>query len=133
MLRDRRLTLRNHSGLARFIVEAVSDTDFLLRATDAGNNGYVRPLDKRAFYARASHHKAQKFQFKVTDLGIELYLAGQRPAVFDHNDDVSVGKWTERFSYIPILIHDDLLKIWPAPDQDSVKVRNCPSGRGRSP
>ncbi|KAJ6136958.1 hypothetical protein N7497_012210 [Penicillium chrysogenum] len=132
MLRDRRLTLRNHSALTRFIVEAISDTDFFLQSADVGNDGYVRPLDRGAFYARGSHHEAQKFQFKFTDLGMELYLAEQRPAVFDHDHDVSIGKWTEGLSFIPILIHDNLSKIWPDPSIGGANGGNS-QRRGKSP
>jgi hypothetical protein len=120
MLRDSRLTLRNHSALTRFIVEAVSTTDFILQAPAVGgDNSYVTIGNKGAFFAQASREKAQKFQFKVTDLGVELYLADQRPAVFDDFYDVSIGKFETGRSSIPILIHTDVSAIWPAPDNSS--------------
>ena len=134
MLRDRRLTLRNHSALTRFIVEAISDTDFLLQAVDAGNDGYVRPRDHGAFYAQGSRHEAQKFQINVAEFGLELYLTGERPAVFDHDHDVSVGQWREGRSFIPILVHDNLSTIWPTPSRPGgVNGGNSQPGRGRSP
>lgn len=119
MLRDRRLTIRNHAALTRFIVKATSDTDFLLQAADVedGSDWYVRPQDHNAFYAPGSRDKAQRFQISAAEFGLELYLAGKRPAVFDHDHDVSVGKWSEGRSLIPILIHDNLAAIWPTPSR----------------
>lgn len=112
MLRERRLTLRNHSAITRLVVETVSDTDFVLQAPAVGDKPYIKIGSKGAFVADASHDEAQKFQLEVTDLGIELWLAGQRPAVFDDNNDVSIGKWETGLSPIPMIIHDDLAKIW---------------------
>lgn len=116
MLRDGRLTLRNHSALTRFVVESISDQDIVLHAPAAGNKAYVQVSHKGAFFANASREQAQSFQLQVTELGIELYLAGQRPAVFDDFYDVSIGKWQTGLSAIPSLVHDDLSKIWIAPN-----------------
>jgi hypothetical protein len=113
MLRDRRLTLRNHSALTCFVVEAVSDKDFILQATNVSEKGYVTVGDKGAFFAQGSREEAQKFQIEVTELGSELYLSGNRPAVFDDFHDVSIGSWKTDLSFIPILIHSNgLAKIW---------------------
>lgn len=135
MLRDRRLTLRDHAAITRFIVEAISDTDFLLQAADvkSGSDWYVRPQDNNAFYARGSRDEAQRFQISAAEFGLELYLEGQRPAVFDHDHDVSIGKWTEGCSFIPVVVHDDLKAIWPTPSQGGGSGGNGRPARGRSP
>jgi len=115
MLRGRRLTLRNHSALTRFIVEAVSDKDFILEATTFSEKGFVKLGDKGAFFAQGSREEAQKFQIGVTELGHELQVSDQRPAVFDDFYDVSIGKWKSGLSSIPILIHlNGLADIWHA-------------------
>lgn len=113
MLRDGRLSLRNHSALTRFTVETISQTDAILQTPHVeGDKAFVKVDNKGAFYAKASRDEAQKFQFRLSPLGIELYLAGQRPAVFDHEFDVSVGKWEVGRSPIPILVHENIWKIW---------------------
>lgn len=116
MLRDSRLTLRDHAALTSFIVEAVDGAEFVLKTPAIeGDNSYVSIGDKGVFTANASRDNAQKFQFKVTDLGVELYLEDQRPAVFDVHYDVSIGKLENGRSSIPILIHTEVSSIWASP------------------
>ena len=118
MLRDSRLTLRDHSALTRFVVEAVSDNQFILQVPAMQNdNCYVFTSNKGAFYAKASRDKAQRFQFEVTELGLELFSEGDRPVVFDDYNDVSIGKFEKGRSNIPILIHEDTSTIWLTPAQ----------------
>jgi len=113
MLREGRLTLRNHSALTRFVVESVDNDNIVLHSPDAGDDkAYIQVGNKGAFFANAPRDQAQKFQLQVTELGTELYLAEQRPAVFDDNHDVSVGKWQKGLSTIPLLVHTDVSKIW---------------------
>lgn len=40
MLRDKRLTLRDNAALTHFLVEAVSDSEYVLQATTVGKDGY---------------------------------------------------------------------------------------------
>jgi hypothetical protein len=118
MLRDSRLTLRDHSALTRFVVEAVGDNQFILQVPAMQNdNCYVFTANKGAFYAKASRDKAQRFQFEITELGLELYLEGDRPVVFDDYNDVSIGKFEKGRSDIPILVHEDVSSIWLTPAQ----------------
>jgi len=120
MLRDSRLTLRDHSALTRFVVEAVGDNQFILQVPAMQDaNCYVFTANKGAFHAKASRDKAQRFQFQITELGLEIFLEGDRPVVFDDYHDVSIGKFEKGRSNIPILVHEDISTIWltPAPVQ----------------
>jgi hypothetical protein len=56
--------------------------------------------------------KAQYCELKVTELGLEFWLAGQRPAVFDDFYDVSEGKWETGRSSIPVFVWEDLNAVW---------------------
>lgn len=127
MLRDGRLTLRSHSALTELVIESVSDKDIVLHATAAGDQAYVRTGDKGAFFANASREQALKFQMQVTDIGMELCLGEKRPAVFDDNNDVSIGEWKTGRSSIPILVHMDSSKIWKSP---ALKEESTPLDQG---
>ncbi|KAI1056453.1 hypothetical protein LB507_002432 [Fusarium sp. FIESC RH6] len=125
MLRDSRLTLRDHSALTHFVVEAVGDNQFILQVPAMQNdNCYVFTANKGAFYAKASRDKAQRFQFEITELGLELFLEGDRPVVFDDYNDVSIGKFEKGRSNIPILIHEDISSIWLTPAQAQTTQRD---------
>ncbi|CAG7559529.1 unnamed protein product [Fusarium equiseti] len=118
MLRDSRLTLRDHSALTRFVVEAVGDNQFILQVPAMqDDNCYVFTANKGAFHAKASRDKAQRFQFQITELGLALFLEGDRPVVFDDYHDVSIGKFEKGRSNIPILVHEDISSIWLTPAQ----------------
>lgn len=85
------------------------------------------------FFARVSRDEAQKFQFKVTELGVELYLANQRPAVFDGFHDVSVGRFETGRSSIPILIHTNISTIWVTQGNDGQQAPGGGGGGGGVP
>ncbi|KAH7192762.1 uncharacterized protein B0J16DRAFT_394718 [Fusarium flagelliforme] len=124
MLRDSRLTLRDHSALTRFVVEAVGDNQFILQVPAMqDDNCYVFTANKGAFHAKASRDKAQRFQFQITELGLELFLEGDRPVVFDDYHDVSIGKFEKGRSNIPILVHEDISSIWLTPAQTQTTQR----------
>jgi hypothetical protein len=118
MLRDRRLTLRNHSAITEFILESTSHSGCVLRAPAMDNNGYVRIGDRNGLSASASRDKAQHFELKLSDMGLELFIEDRRPAVFDFFYDVSIGKWQNGRSLIPILVHTFIPSIW-GPDPAS--------------
>ncbi|KAF7591421.1 hypothetical protein BBP40_001582 [Aspergillus hancockii] len=116
MLRDRRLTLRNHAAFSTFTVEFVNSTDFVLRSEDFDpreQNVYIRIGGKGTLRTEVSRNQAQTFQMEQTALGLELYMNGQRLSVYDEYFDVSIGQWQNGRSRIAILVHSaDPAGVW---------------------
>lgn len=118
MLRDKRLTLRNHAALTRIQLHGAegSSHEYILQAIDLEDkNNYVRVADKNAFKADEKAEKAQHFRLEDTELGTELKLAdGSRPAILDDFYDVGIGQWKNGYSRVPILVHGQshLAAIW---------------------
>ncbi|CAK4032244.1 Hypothetical predicted protein [Lecanosticta acicola] len=113
MLRDRRLTLREHAAITEFILETVEDDEFVLRATAyKGDNNYIKAAGKGTFKAESSKKDAVRFHMMPTELGNELLVGQGRPGIFDDFYDVSIGEAREERSSVMILVHEDVESIW---------------------
>jgi len=114
MLRDDFLTLRNHSAITTLVAEVVTERTFKLRAVAIGGNNYIR-VDNDKFRADSDASNAAHFSARLTELGLELFHNGLRPAILDRYYDVTIGPWTptSRRSQTPVLIWvGPLTQIW---------------------
>ncbi|RGP77956.1 hypothetical protein FLONG3_3913 [Fusarium longipes] len=94
---------QRHSEFPRFIVEFASNDEFILRPRGlAGHDDYIAISNNGVFSPCASREDAQRFKYKVTQFGVELWVDGGRPATIGN----SFGKYEEGSLSIPILIHD---------------------------